>query len=92
MKNLMRDVLKFKTSDKELEQMLKDEYNEIPQDFYANIDDEKINFNIFITMIDRLKREKLVLVKLLNSLNYFIVILLMVLVMLYISMFYTYRF
>jgi hypothetical protein len=92
MKQLIRQFLKFKTSGKELDQILKDEYSEIPQDFMANIDEEKVNFNILISVIDRLKREKLILVQLLNSLNYFIVILLVFLILSYISVFYTYRF
>ncbi len=91
MKHIIRTSLKFKTSEKELEQMLKDDYPELNQSYEANIDEEKINFNIFISMIDMLKREKLVLVQLLNSLNYFIFFLLVIIMVAYIAIFYDYK-
>lgn len=86
MVSILKDCLKFRASLQEVEFILKKEY---PDDFKENIANEKVNFSTFIQVVDILKREKLVLVQLGNNLNYFIFLLLMVLLIMYVGFFYT---
>ncbi len=90
MKKIIRNNLEFKISEDELEQLFRDE-NDTSNSEENKIDEEKVNFEYLITTVDTLKREKLFLVSLLNSLNYFIFSLLMAMIILYINFFYQYN-
>ncbi len=52
--------------------------------------DNNIKFIWFLEIVDILKKEKLILVQLSNSLNYIIFIILMVLLIIYLAEFYSY--
>lgn len=80
--------LQFKTSSQELESILRSEYD----DFSNNIENDKITFDTLVKVCDILKREKLVLVQLGNNLNYLIFLMLLTLILIYISFFYTYKY
>ena len=90
LKKIIRNNLEFKISEKELEQLFRDENGGINSE-ENKIDEEKVNFDYLIRTVDTLKREKLFLVSLLNSLNYFIFALLMAMIILYINFFYKYN-
>jgi len=79
--------LKFKASAKEVETILRSEF----EDLNENIEKEKISFNTLVKVCDILKREKLVLVQLGNNLNYMIFLMLLGLIVIYISYFYSYK-
>jgi len=49
-----------------------------------------IKFSWFIEIVDTLKKEKLLLVQISNSLNYIIFIILMILLVVYLAFFYKY--
>ena len=61
------------------------------EDFSENIENEKFNMTILVQIVDILKREKLVLVRLANYLNYIIFSILMGLMLAYITFFYSYK-
>jgi len=61
------------------------------EDLQGNIHNEKYNMTILVQVIDVLKREKLVIVRLSNYLNYFIFTILMALMLSYITFFYSYK-
>jgi Ca2+-binding EF-hand superfamily protein len=83
---ILQHCLGFKCSKKEIEELLIMEY-----DYKEPVENEKVSFSMFIQIVDILKREKLVLVGLGNNLNYFIFVLLMLLIILYIAFFYTFK-
>ena len=84
---ILTGCLGFKCSNDEVEQLLRNLY----EDFSESIDNEKFNMTILIQVVDILKREKLVLVRLANYLNYIIFMILMGLILMYISLFYSYK-
>ena len=90
MVELIRGPLRFKVSETEVCYMLKDMYDDDIKDI-KKMANEKVNFATFIRIIDTLKVEKLVLVQLGNNLNYFIFAVLVLLIALYISLFYSYK-
>jgi hypothetical protein len=61
------------------------------EDLQGNIQNEKFNMTILIQVVDVLKREKLVIVRLANYLNFFIFTILMGLMLSYITFFYSYK-
>jgi hypothetical protein len=85
--SILTGFLGFKCSNDEVEQLLRNMY----EDLSENIENEKFNMTILIQVVDILKREKLVLVRLANYLNYFIFSILMILIFVYISVFYSYK-
>lgn len=84
---ILRENLQFKASDREIERIIRDEY----EDFSENIENDKINFPILVQICDILKREKLILVQLGNNLNYMIFVILLTLIVVYIAFFYSYK-
>ena len=84
-------ALKFFTSNKELEYLVWREISDSDLKF-DKVKDEKITFSIFISVVDTLKREKLVLVKLLYYLNYIIFGLFLLIISIYITNFYSYKY
>ena len=84
---IITSCLGFKCSHDEIEQLLRNLY----EDFSENIENEKFNMTILVQVVDILKREKLVLVRLANYLNYIIFSILMGLMLAYITFFYSYK-
>ena len=78
--------LKFKTSHEEIDELIRHSFND--NDF-LNSKKSGINFSTFLYVVDTLKREKLILLSLGNSLNYFIFIVLVILLILYLNLFYS---
>jgi hypothetical protein len=82
---LLKEKVLFKTSKDEVIMILKslnEEYGD------KNIMSKKVSYQTFIEVIDILKREKLVVATLLNSMNYTIFVILIILIVLYIYLFY----
>jgi hypothetical protein len=79
--------LGFKCSVEEIEHLI----GGLFEDLQGNIQNEKFNMTILVQVIDVLKREKLVIVRLSNYLNYFIFTILMGLMLSYITFFYSYK-
>jgi hypothetical protein len=86
MEEIIKDSLGFRASCEEIRAILR---NDTDGEFTENIANEKVNFGILIQVVDILKREKLILVRMSGHLNYFIYGLLMVLIMVYITVFYS---
>ena len=89
MVEIIRDFLGFRASEKEIELILRAEYEE--EFTQVELKNELVNFSIFIHVVDILKREKLVLHQLGKYLNYIIFFVLMMLIVIYISLFYSYN-
>jgi hypothetical protein len=85
--SIITSSLGFKCSTDEIEALLRILY----EDFSESIENEKFNMTILIQVVDILKREKLVLVRLANYLNYIIFTILMGLMLAYITFFYSYK-
>ncbi len=81
---VIKENLGFKVSEEELKRMLLDELN-------MEESDKTVDLSGIMQIVDILKREKLVLVQLGNSLNYIIFIILVILIILYLSVFYDYK-
>ena len=87
---MLKNVIKFKCSSEEVQLIVEDirKRNEI------NSNDQKENDNVkffwFLEIVDILKKEKLILLQISNSLNYLIFIILMVLLIIYLAEFYSY--
>ena len=79
--------LKFKTSHEEIDELIRHSFND--DNAYLNSKKSGINFSTFLYVVDTLKREKLILLSLGNSLNYFIFIVLVILLILYLNLFYS---
>lgn len=75
------DQIGFRVSKNEALLIISDEYGEFSEN-------DKVSFKIYISVIDILKREKLILSSLLHTLNYMIFVILIILMFLYISYFY----
>jgi hypothetical protein len=84
---LGNNCLKFKTSSAEIREIIKDVTNN-PEFNFAT---ERINFPTFAEIVDKLKREKLIMAYLLNRLNYVIFILFILLLVMYVTTFYSYK-
>lgn len=87
MVEILRNILGFKSTLRDIEKLCEMEYD-FKQD---NINNEKVNFTMFIQIVDILKREKLVLIRLGNNLNYFIFIILITILMIYTGLFYSFK-
>ena len=89
--DLLKNVIKFKCSENEIQLIVEDirKRSEIKNNEDKEGEDT-IKFIWFLEIVDILKKEKLILVQLSNSLNYIIFIILMVLLIIYLSEFYSY--
>lgn len=80
--------LKFNTSEEEIEAILRNDNEDINEDIHK----ETFSYDTLTYLCDLLKREKLVLVQLSNSFNYLIFSMLLILIVVYISNFYQYKY
>lgn len=86
---LIREEFEFTTSEQEIKAVIKS-LVEVLND-KEDISNEKINFQIIMEVVSLLKREKLFLQQIGNNLNYFIFIILAILLIIYIGAFYSYK-
>jgi hypothetical protein len=86
---LIREEYQFTTSEEEIKMVIKSLVEVF--DDKEDISNEKINFQTIMEVVSLVKREKLFLQKIGNNLNYFIFIILAILLVIYINTFYSYK-
>ncbi len=82
---IIRNRFGFKISEEELKYLIKQEYQ------YDEVDVESYYLDNLIRILDILKREKITLNEFTKSLKYSVFIMLFVLIVIYLSIFYSYK-